>query len=253
MPRKSRKASASGIYHILLRGINRQRIFEEDEDYNRFLDLLGQVKKLSGFELYAYCLMDNHVHLLLKEKKEPPSMIIRRLGARYAFWFNWKYQRSGHLFQDRFKSEPVETDPYFLTVINYIHQNPVKSGVSKGAADYPWSSRRHLGKGDNDLLDVSELEAIVSVSDIKNTEKAFVADNLLEEHIGRRRMFSDEATVQLMEEVCGAANATKFQSLPEEKQKDAVCAMRSRKVPIRQIVRITGLSKGIVERWGKEW
>ena len=124
MPRNARKQSKSGIFHVMLRGINRQVIFQDDEDCEKYLQCLVECQKLSGFQLYAYCLMGNHVHLLLEEKKEPLSQIFKRLGVRYVYWYNWKYKRTGHLFQDRFKSEPVEDDSYFLAVLRYIFQNP---------------------------------------------------------------------------------------------------------------------------------
>lgn len=84
--------------------------------------------------------MGNHVHLLLREGKEPLSQIFKRLGVRYVYWYNWKYKRTGHLFQDRFKSEPVEDDTYFLAVLRYIYQNPVKAGLCEKPEEYQWSS-----------------------------------------------------------------------------------------------------------------
>ena len=131
MPRQPRRKSESGIYHIMLRGINQQTIFEDDADYRRFLDTLEKYKAVSGYTVFAYCLMSNHVHLLLKVADEDLDMIMKRIGGSYVFWYNWKYSRRGHLFQDRFKSEPVETDPYFLAVLRYIHQNPVKAKIVK--------------------------------------------------------------------------------------------------------------------------
>ena len=115
MPRKTRKKSKSGIYHIILRGQNRQIIFEDDEDKEKFLQTIEECKRKSGFELYGYCLMRNHIHLLLHELKDETGIIMRRIGASYVYWYNWKYRRCGHLFQDRYKSETVETDEYFLT------------------------------------------------------------------------------------------------------------------------------------------
>ena len=114
-----------------MRGINRQNIFEEEDDYERFLDILKACKSKSDCKLYAYCLMGNHFHLLLKVEKEDLEMIIKRLAGSYVYWYNLKYRRCGHLFQDRFISEAVETDPYLLTVIRYIHHNPVKAGICK--------------------------------------------------------------------------------------------------------------------------
>ena len=113
----------------MLRGINQQQIFEDEEDNLRFLETLFKYKQQCGYEIYAYCLMGNHVHILLKEGKEDLTLVLKRIAGSYVYWYNWKYHRSGHLFQDRFKSEPVENDIYFLTVIRYIHQNPVKAGV----------------------------------------------------------------------------------------------------------------------------
>ncbi len=83
MPRTGRKKSASGIYHVMLRGINQQQIFEDDEDFDRFLGILRECKRICGFELYAYCLMGNHVHLLMREGKEPLELIFKRLGSRF--------------------------------------------------------------------------------------------------------------------------------------------------------------------------
>ena len=163
MARQERKTSSTGIYHILMRGINRQRIFEQAEDYIQFLDYLEKVRKVSEYTLYAYCLMGNHVHLLLKEGTEPLPIVFRRMGSRYVPWFNKKYGRAGHLFQDRFRSEPVETDEYFLSVLVYIYQNPVKAGICSKASDYEWGSRRFLESG-NGLIDLLELTSIAPIN-----------------------------------------------------------------------------------------
>ncbi len=92
--------------------------------------------------MYAYCLMGNHVHLLMRtdENDEPMGQIFRRICAQYVYWYNGKYERVGHLFQDRFRSEPIENDAYLLSVLRYIHQNPVKAGMVHDMADYPYSS-----------------------------------------------------------------------------------------------------------------
>ncbi|WP_442596711.1 transposase [Neobacillus sp. D3-1R] len=128
MSRKGRRKSQSGVYHIMLRGINRQTIFEDDEDRQKFLETLKKYKDISQFQLYSYCLMDNHVHLLVREMEETLSDAIKRVSSSYVYWYNFKYERVGHLFQERFKSENVENTSYFLTVLRYIHQNPVRQG-----------------------------------------------------------------------------------------------------------------------------
>ncbi|MDI6704977.1 MAG: transposase [Bacillota bacterium] len=140
MPRNVRKKSQSGIYHAITRGINRQQIFHSEEDCRRYLEILERIKDVSGCEIYGYCLMGNHVHLLVKENKEGIGQIMKRLGTSYAYWYNLKYERLGHVFQDRYKSECVEDEKYLLTVIRYIHNNPVKAGMVKKPEQYRWSS-----------------------------------------------------------------------------------------------------------------
>ena len=128
MPRQPREKSESGIYHIMLRGINQQVIFEDYEDYSKFIETIETYKAVSGYKVFAYCLMSNHIHILLKVEKEDLDLIMKRIAGSYVYWYNWKYYRKGHLFQDRFKSEPVEDDEHFLTVLRYIHQNPTGQG-----------------------------------------------------------------------------------------------------------------------------
>ena len=140
MPRTARRKSETNIYHIMIRGINRQNIFVDDEDNEKFINTLAKYRREMEYELYAYCLMGNHIHLLVKEGNEVLSNTMRRIGASYVYWYNWQYDRKGHLFQDRYKSEPVEDDTYFLTVLRYIHQNPLKAGLTKNIDLYQWSS-----------------------------------------------------------------------------------------------------------------
>ena len=99
MPRKAREKSSTGIYHVVLRGIKRQIIFEDDEDDQKLGATLQECREKSGYEIYAYCLMSNHIHLLLKEGHESLGAVFRRLGASYVYWYNRKYNRRGHLFQ----------------------------------------------------------------------------------------------------------------------------------------------------------
>lgn len=124
----------------MIRGINQQNIFADDEDHKKFMDILDRYRKKIEYEIYAYCLMGNHAHLLIKEGKEVLSNTMKRIGTSYVCWFNWQYNRKGHLFQDRYKSEPVLDDAYFLTVLRYIHQNPLKAGLTNHIESYKWSS-----------------------------------------------------------------------------------------------------------------
>jgi REP element-mobilizing transposase RayT len=97
--RQARRKSQSGIYHVILRGINKQVIFEDDEDREKFIECLRYYKDICLYRIYGYCLMDNHIHLLITESKEDIGKIMKRIGVRYVSWYNRKYNRCGHLFR----------------------------------------------------------------------------------------------------------------------------------------------------------
>ena len=128
------------FYQVLSRGNERREIFCTDNDYNRFLDLIGRMVERFGLEVHAYVLMNNHYHLLVKTKKANLSRAIQWLGVSYSVWFNRRYQRSGHLFQGRFKSFLIQDEIYFAAMCLYIHGNPLRAGVVEKLSDYPWSS-----------------------------------------------------------------------------------------------------------------
>ena len=133
MPRSARKESGYGIYHVMMRGINRQAIFDDDEDCHRFMDILadlpfqhdddGNLLPIRTCAIYAWCLMSNHFHLLVMEKDWKIAEVIKSLASSYVFYYNKKNERIGHLFQERFKSEPCNDMEYFTTLLRYIHQN----------------------------------------------------------------------------------------------------------------------------------
>jgi len=140
MPRTAREKSTTGIYHIMIRGIDKRHIFLQNQDYQQFFLHLQRAKAKSGAKVLAYCLMKNHVHLLLKEGSEEIGNTIKRINVGYAMYHNLTHERVGHLFQNRFKSEPVNDEGYLYTVFRYIHQNPVKAGLVDYLEHYPWSS-----------------------------------------------------------------------------------------------------------------
>jgi REP element-mobilizing transposase RayT len=130
MVRSIRLKSEHGIYHVMLRGLNQAQLFYDDEDYEAFLTRLCKYKEQYSFQLFAYCLLGNHVHLLFKERDWTLSDFIKSVTVSYAHWFNRKYDRSGYLFQGRYRSEPVDSTDYLYTVLRYIHNNPVMIGES---------------------------------------------------------------------------------------------------------------------------
>jgi len=153
--RPPRILSETGLYHIVFRGLNRQNIFEEDKDYVKLLDILKDIKNEYKMQVYAYCMMTNHVHLFIKEKTTGDiKAIMHKILTRYVVWYNKKYERSGSLIGNRYKSEPIENDIYYLTLVRYIHQNPIKAGIVNDLSEYPWSSYNDYIDLDNQFVDI---------------------------------------------------------------------------------------------------
>lgn len=252
MSRRARESSESGVYHVMLRGIDRQSIFQENEDRERFLWILGECKGISQFRLYTYCLMDNHIHLLLRtvQESEPLEQIFKRIGVRYAGWYNRKYSRTGHLFQDRFLSEAVKDDSYLWTVFSYIHQNPVKAGLCKEPEEYAWSGwREYLHAGE--LCDIQEFLKLLNENKaVAMQQLQMLLDQPLEGlcmDVEQRRP-SDQEVREILLGLCGTDMVTKLQSLPSAERDDVIRQLKQERASIRQISRLTGWPFGIVRR-----
>ena len=244
MPRQARRKSESGIYHIMLRGINKQVIFEDEEDNFKFLETLKKYKAISGYKIFAYCLMSNHVHLLLKIEKEDIDLIIKRVASSYVYWYNWKYKRNGHLFQDRFKSEPVENDSYFLTVVRYIHQNPLKAGVCKSIDGYNFSSYNEYVKK-ADLVDTDFCLGIIDKEQFLDFNNEYNEDVCLEIEKDNFRLTDDEAR-EIIFKISKCRTITQFQNLNIDKRDKCLKLLRVNGLSIRQISRLTGIGFNVV-------
>ncbi|MDT8858927.1 transposase [Alkalihalobacillus sp. MEB130] len=251
MPRKARTKSRSGIYHIMLRGINKQLIFEDDEDKRRFLEVLKRYKERCHFQLYGYCLMNNHVHLLMREGDEPLSLILKRISSSYVYWYNNKYDRFGHLFQERFKSENVEDRAYFLTVLRYIHQNPLKAGLSPDVFDSSWTSiQEYTQKAtivDVDLaLNQFSANRKTALVGFKAHMQQITNDRCLDEKVIVR--ISDSEIMSYMREL-GISNSSVLQQLDRESRNDILRELKKLNgISIRQLSRVTGVSKSVIQR-----
>jgi putative transposase len=251
MPRQARRKSKTGIYHIMLRGINRQTIFEDDEDCAKLIEKLRQSKEKSEFELYGYCLMGNHIHLLMREGKESISLAMQRMCSSFVYWYNWKYDRFGHLFQERYKSEVVEDEAYLITVLRYIHQNPIKAGLTNSVAGYKWSSYHEYIHKESIIDSKFILELFASE---KQTAKKIFEKNMNEvtEDVcldyEEKHRIADEEIIKLIEEKYRVKKG--FFHLLERKERDMI--LKNLKaingVSIRQLVRVTGVSKFMIEK-----
>ncbi len=154
MPRKPRIEIGGGLYHIITRGNNRRKIFRSHDDYLRFTTIVERQKAKLPFYLYSYCLMPNHVHLLIEMQDDPVSRIMQRVLTSYSQFHNRKYKKIGHLFQGRYKSILCETDRYLGELVRYIHLNPVRAKMTKRPEDFEYSSHRaYLGLDRTGLVD----------------------------------------------------------------------------------------------------
>lgn len=147
MPRKPRLEAQGLLYHIIARGIEGRNIFADQDDYKAFLSRLSDVLMDTFTKCYAFCLMPNHFHLLIKRDRTPVSTVMRRLLTGHAVNFNKKHKRTGHLFQNRYKSIICQEQIYLLELIRYIHLNPVRSGIVKtidGLNEYRFSGHQAL-------------------------------------------------------------------------------------------------------------
>lgn len=245
MARKAREKSEQNIYHVMLRGINRQQIFMDDEDNRQFLKVLWQCREISGFSLFAYCLMGNHVHLLLQTGKEPLEQVMKRIGTRYVVWYNSKYERIGHLFQDRYKSEAVKDKAYFATVLRYILNNPVKAGICGKAADYSLSSAQDYLKGKG-MTDTAFAEAMLGRDSLLEYLRAPCEDICMDDTpIG----MGDRAAVQVLCKITDTVDVEKSKRIISERPDRFIPALRAAGLSIRQISRLTGVSFGIVRKY----
>ncbi len=259
MPRRSRILSKSGIYHVMLRGNERKEIFKDVKDRIRFIDTLYEKKKLGEFIIYAYCLMNNHVHIVIKQGKDEISRIMKRINTSYATYYNKKYERVGHVFQDRYKSEAIESERYLLTVIRYIHNNPVKAGICADASQFAWSSYNEYVNKSLNIMPLVEIEEVLGIySNSKaNAIKEFIeftktVDNT--EYFENEDLTTKEAKKQKIDEYIGSfleQESTTINEIKDDKvmREKLICYLKGKPgASVRMISEVLGMDRNIVQR-----
>ena len=248
MPRSIRKLSPTNIYHVMLRGVNQQQIFYDDDDYQNFIHILKFYKDLSEYMIYAYCLMGNHIHLLMKEGTETISHIFQRIGPAFAYWYNTKYDRTGHIFQDRFKSEIVDTERYLITVLRYILLNPVKAGLCNLPQDYPYSSAREYILGLYGITDTTYIHSLIDSEHLVSFIMQPNDDSCMEMTSPVRRGVTDAAAKKMILKEFGTPTPLLNSSKDRIVFSQSVKKLFHSGVSIRQMSRITGISRGVLQR-----
>ena len=244
MPRAARKQSESGYFHVIVRGIGKQLLFEEPSDYRYYIWLLEKYSGETSVSICVYCIMENHVHLLVCDKGNELSLFMKKMGISYSAYFNRKYERTGHLFQDRFKSEAVEDDSYFLSVVRYILKNPEKAGLCS-ASEYPWSSYSAYSSG-NTFLDLSLIRGMLG--DLSSWEQFIHADNDVVCIESSTDTTKDDRAREIMLRTIGTANGMLLQSYDREKRDAAIIALHKAGLSVRTIERLTGIGRGVIQK-----
>ena len=182
MAREARECSSTGYYHAMMRGNNRERIFKQAKEKQYFKEQLQNQIDEEMISIVAYCLMDNHVHLLIYSDLQTMTEAIKWVNIKFAGKYNYKYDRVGHVFQDRYKSEVINTGKYLLRAMRYIHNNPVKAKMVSRPSDYYWSSYKgYIANGDR-LIDLQEKQIIIDMfsGSIKRFEEFHLEEDTAE-------------------------------------------------------------------------
>ena len=244
MARTARKKSISGFYHVMVRGIGKQVLFEEDNDYMRFLSTMKRYIDEHEIRIYAYCLMENHVHILLCDPCDDMDVFMKKLEGSYAFYFNRKYERVGTLFQERYKSEAIDDNAYLLVVLRYILQNPKKAGINT-IEGYPWSSyaKTFTALEGNEIIDDSFGEMFGSKKRLHKFILEPNDDKCMEPSPGA---INDRMARKIICDQLNIKSGIELQSCDKVKRDEALRVLKACGLSIRQIERLTGINRGVV-------
>lgn len=242
MPRKPRELS--DYLHVVVRGIGKQALFVDNQDRMRYLFFLKYCMEENNVTILAYCLMENHVHLLVKDEMHEIASFMKRLGVLYALYFNEKYERVGHLFQDRFKSCCITSETYLLSAYRYILYNPQEAGLC-AARYYKWSSYHEFGNQD-ELTDTSLLYELLGGPD--GFKALMQKDDKIEHLEADKIKHDDEWALSLIQKTLHVQNGFILQNMEKIERERALLLLRKAGISIRQLERLTGLSRRMIQQ-----
>lgn len=247
-----RNTLSSDFVHVTARGIGRRTIFEDVIDKRRFLDTLRIKLKDSNAAVLAWCLMGNHIHLLIRSYQKELSMLMQRTCISYAQFFNGRHGHVGKVFQNRFSSTPITTDEHLIDAIRYIHFNALDLGLSH-PHDYRWSSYCEIA-GENSPWEGEGLcERELTLSLFGSREAFIHSHEAARETVGmewiihKPRMSDDEA-VGIAERLYGKNFSDKLASMEKDRRNIELRKLKEFGLSIRQIERLTGIGRGIIAK-----
>lgn len=243
--RAVRKQAESGFYHVVARGNGKQILFEDDTYREGFVGLLGECAERFDVGVIAWCLMENHVHLVLDDVGNRLSEMMCALLSRYARFFNTRSGHVGHVFQGRFYSEPIEGEGYLLAAVRYVHLNPERAGVC-AYDEYEWSSyREYVGEPV-----IAKTNVILDMVQGRDGFVALCGEGDGPEYAPSRRREGADETLRGAEDVLGRAgfgSPGDVKGLPRKQRNEAICLLRRTGFSMRQIERLTGVGRGTIE------
>lgn len=249
MPRKPRQRSELSIYHVVVKGVNNQLLFEESNDYLKYIQILELQKEKCKFDLFAYCLMSNHIHLLIRSNEIPLDSIFRKINTAYANWFNMKYSRSGPLQDGRYYSEPVDTPKYFLSALRYIHKNPVKASLEKSVGSkYPWNSYHAYAKQQSTLINIEFVMSYFTSLDEFIKFHSTDSDYVFIDINNIKRRIPDDVAIEKIKQSCGVNHPSDVSNFSLLDRRNAIFLLHESGISARQINRLTGIPRGVVDR-----
>ena len=244
MPRAARARSESGFYHVVAKGNGGQNLFEDASDYRAFLELVSAAAEKCGMSVHAYCFMSNHVHLLLEDQGGRLSDFMKSLTTGYAMRFNAKTGHIGHVFQQRFKSQPVEDEAHLLQAVRYIHNNPAKAGMCS-ADEYPWSSYHEYASG---IQGIATVTLVLGMCGGREGFRAFQAEGGDDYRFGQRSRIADGEAREVARRILGDIAPGDVKAMERPRRNALLFDLKDAGLSVRQIERLTGIGRGTIAK-----
>ena len=247
MPHTARTHGESGFYHVVAKGDGGQVIFEGNADREKYVALMEEMLEGRDLAVHAYCLMSNHVHLLLRDDKHELSAYMKTLSETYAMYFRWRTGRNGHVFKRPFWSEPVENDAYYLLALRYIHANPEPAGICT-AKDYPWSSYQSFVRGGSFVETSMALGMFGGVEQFEDFHRSGKGQALPFPKSALRGHLSPDELVNVALDLLGREALNGLRQMKPVERAPFIAVLAEAGFTEQEISRVSGLGKSAIHR-----
>lgn len=264
MPREARKVSTNGIQHLVVQGRHGLDLFHRDEDKKKYLSIVTRLCQERGVKLYAYCIMDNHLHMVMQEGRKESgsdiSSLIRCAHAEFSVYFRRKHpeEEGLEIFRDRFRSQLLEGEQQLLQTVRFIHQEPVRNKIALSMEEYPWSSYRlyklrqfqRKDMGGLDTMTITDMLCYSGGFEKYMAAKAMKEDtDFILREVSETYGISDEEAISLFEKHMNGGKISDLKKYREQDKRDLIRLVRKEeRISILQLCRITGVSRGVIQR-----